>query len=81
MYRYPPAKLAPDYLRAGVGIAVVGLPLVAMELPDVVRAVLGCLTVLFVAFALQNLLQQLCRLEVSETALVMPPLGNSNRLA
>lgn len=75
MYRYPPAKLAPDFLRAGVGIAVVGLPLVAMELPDVVRGVLACLLVLFLAFALQNLLQQLCRVEMSETTLVMRPWG------
>ena len=73
MYRYPPAKLAPDYVRAGVGIAVVGLPLVTMELPGVVYAVLACLTVLFAAFALQNLLQQLCRVEMSESTLVMRP--------
>ena len=75
IYRYPPAKLAPDYLRAGVGLAVVGLPLATMELPGVVRIVLACLVVLFGGFALQNLLQQLCRVEMTETSLVMHPWG------
>ncbi len=74
-YRYPLAKLAPDYLRAGVGIAVVGLPLATMELPGVVRAVLACLMVLFVAFAVQNLLQHRNRVEMTETTLVMRPTG------
>lgn len=75
MYRYPLAKLTPDYLRAGIGIAVVGLPLATMELPGVVSAVLACLLVLFLAFALQNLLQHFCRVEMSETSLVMRPWG------
>ena len=75
MYRYPLAKLAPDYLRAGVGIAVVGLPLATMELPGVVSAVLACLLALFLAFALQNLLQHLCRIEMTDTSLVMRPWG------
>ena len=75
MYRYPLAKLAPDYLRAGVGIAVVGLPLATMELPGVVSAVLACLLVLFLAFALQNLLQHFCRVEMTDTALVVRPWG------
>lgn len=75
IYRYPLAKLAPDYLRAAVGLAVVGLPLATMEVPGVVRIVLACLMVLFAAFALQNLFQHLCRVEMTETTLVMHPLG------
>ena len=72
-YRYPLAKLGPDYLRAGVGLAVVGLPLATMELPGVVRIVLLCLLVLFAAFALQNVLQHLSRVEMTETSLVLHP--------
>ena len=75
IYRYPLAKLAPDYLRAGVGLAVVILPLATMNLPAVVRIVLACLMVLFAAFALQNLLQHLSRVEMTETILVMRPSG------
>ncbi len=75
MYRYPLAKLAPDYLRAGVGIAVVGLPLATLELSGAVSVVLAGLLALFLAFAVQNLLQQLCRIEMNDTSLVLRPWG------
>ena len=74
-YRYPVAKLAPDYLRAGVGLAVVGLPLAMVEVSGGVRIVLACLMVLFAVFALQNLLQHLSRVEMTETTLSMRPSG------
>ena len=54
---------------------MVGLPLAVMEVPDVVRIVLACLMVLFAAFALQNLLQHASRVEMTETTLVMHPMG------
>ena len=74
-YRYPAAKLVPDYLRAGAGLAVVILPLVTLDVPGAVRIVLACLALLFAAFAVQNLLQHSSRVEMSESALVVRPRG------
>ena len=75
IYRYPAGKLIPDYLRAGIGLAAVGLPLATLEVPGVVRIVLASLMVLFAAFGLQNLLQHASRVEMTETTLVIRPRG------
>ena len=73
--RYRPARLAPDYLRAGLGLAAAGLPLWAFELPGVVRAVFACLMVLFGAYAIDVARRQRSRVEVGEGGVVIHPAG------
>ena len=75
IYRYPAGKLVPDYVRAGLGLAAVGLPLATLEVPGVVRIVLASLMVLFAAFGLQNLLLHASRVEMTEATLVIRPRG------
>ena len=75
IHRYPLARMAPDYLRAGLGLVVAGLPLWAFELPAVVRIVFACLMVLFGMYAFDALRRQRSRVETTESALVMYPAG------
>ena len=67
--------MAPDYLRAGLGLVVAGLPLWAFELPAVMRIVFACLMVLFGMYAFDALRRQRSRVETTESALVMYPAG------
>ena len=73
--RYRPARLAPDYLRAGLGLAVAGLPLWAFDLPGVVRVVFACLMVLFGGYAIDVARRQRSRVEMREGGLVIHPAG------
>ena len=73
--RYRPARLAPDYLRAGLGLVAAGLPLWAFDLPGVVRVVFACLMVLFGGYAIDVARRQRSRVEMRETGLVIHPAG------
>ena len=75
IHRYRPARLAPDYLRAGLGLAAAGLPLWAFDLPGVVRVVFACLMVLFGVYAIDVARRQRSRVETREGGLVIHPAG------
>lgn len=68
-HHYPPGTLYGDYLRAGVGLAVTGGPLVFLQPSAVVAIVLGCLAALFAFFALRTVCRQLTVVEVTPEAI------------
>jgi len=63
-HRYPTDALLGDYLRAGAGMMLTGLPLALTPLNAYVAAALGGLTALFGAFGGLTALRQLRRVEL-----------------
>lgn len=63
-YRYPRAALVADYLRAGVGLALSGAPLLLLDLPGWAVAVFAGAAVLFAVFGARTLLRQLTTFRV-----------------
>jgi hypothetical protein len=65
-YRYPRAELRGDYLRAGAGIVLTGLPLAATWGNLYAGLILGALLALFVVFGLRTWLRQASVYEVGD---------------
>ena len=53
IHRYPTRAIAPDYIRAGLGMAATWGPMVWMNLPWVANLLLGALGAMFTLFAWQ----------------------------
>jgi len=68
-YRYPWSELRGDYLRAGFGIALTGLPLIATWGELYAGLVLGALMGLFAFFGLRTALRQASVYEVGDEAI------------
>lgn len=66
---YPPGSLIGDYCRAGIGLALVAVPLLAVRLNPAVTAILGVLAALFLVFAARTVLRQLEEVEISESGI------------
>ena len=54
-YRYPIKSLGGDYMRAGLGMAVIALPLIGASSVPVVFVILVALFLMFLGFGLQTL--------------------------
>ena len=74
-YRYPWRAMAPDYARAAVGVACTATPLILMELPGLVTAVLAFLGMIFALFGGQVVLRHTTRILVSERDIRALPMG------
>jgi len=70
-HRYPTDALVGDYLRAGAGMALTGLPLTLTPLNPYVAAVLGGLTALFGVFGALTALRQFRRVELREDGIAL----------
>ena len=64
--RYTPRALAGDYVRAGIGVALTGGPLVVVPTDSAATWVLGALAVLFGAFAGRTGLRHASRIELGD---------------
>jgi len=72
-YRYPPSRLAGDYLRAGLGL-LGSLSFWALVPPaPQIHAIFGGLTLLFLVFTIRTVWRQHVRVEVSDEAISMAP--------
>ncbi|HTS90581.1 MAG TPA: hypothetical protein VMG55_01155 [Stellaceae bacterium] len=70
-HRYPTDALIGDYLRAGAGMALTGLPLLLTPLNPYVVAVLAGLTALFGVFGLLTALRHLRRVELGDDGIAL----------
>jgi len=70
-HRYPADALVGDYVRAGVGMALTGLPLALTPLNVYVAALLGGLTALFGIFGVLTALRQFRRVELREDGIAL----------
>ncbi len=66
---YPWDDVAADYLRAGVGLGLTLVPLIALETAIPVAAVLSGAALLFGAFAVRTINLHLSRIEVDDVGL------------
>lgn len=65
-YRYKPRALKGDYARSGIGLALTGGPLLAVDAGLAGAAVLGLLAVLFLVFGVRTVLRQLTLVRVDD---------------
>lgn len=72
-FRYPPARLAGDYLRGGFGLGGAALFWVLLPPAPQIHAVFGGLTLLFLLFTIRTVRRQIVRVEVSDDAITMAP--------
>lgn len=70
VHRYPTGALLADYGRAGLGFALTGGPVLALDPAPIFAWSLGFLAAIFAAFALRTAVRQMTRYELSEAALV-----------
>jgi hypothetical protein len=70
-YQYPASTLLPDYLRVAFGLAVTAGPLLALDLANVIAALLGALALLFAWFGVRTVLRQLSWVELSPTGIAL----------
>jgi hypothetical protein len=70
VHRYPTSVLLADYGRAGLGFALTGGPVLALDPAPLFAWSLGFLAVIFAVFAARTAVRQLTRYELSEEALV-----------
>jgi hypothetical protein len=70
-YRYPPAALRGDYLRAVTGLTVFGAPALFVPLSSVMVALLGGLGLLFGLFGARTLVRQLSTVAVDADGIRM----------
>jgi hypothetical protein len=69
-YRYPAAELRGDYIRAGFGIVLTGLPLIATWGQLYAGLILGGLMAVFVIFGLRTWLRRKSLYEVDNDGIV-----------
>ena len=74
-YRYPARAMVADYVRAVLGVACTAAPLILMDLPGLVQAVLAFLAIIFALFGTQAVLRQATRILVSERDIRARPVG------
>lgn len=74
-YRYPARAMVADYVRAVVGVVCTAAPLIVMDLPGLVQAVLAFLATIFAMFGTQAVLRQATRILVSERDIRARPVG------
>jgi hypothetical protein len=78
VHAYPFDSLFGDYARALLGLALVGVPLVTLDLGLWVAALGWSLAALFAAFGLRTALRHATRVEISDSCIaVLGPLGAS----
>jgi hypothetical protein len=65
-HAYPAAAIAGDYLRAGAGLCLVGLPLVVAETAAAVTALLAAFAVVFALHGARTVSRHVARIELSE---------------
>lgn len=75
IHRYPWRSLVPDYVRAIVGMACTGGPLVLASLPPLAGLVLGVLTAIFLVFGIQAVLRQVTTILVNGRGIRALPFG------
>lgn len=66
---YSLAAVMPDYLRAGIGAAITGGPLLFVSLPSVMLWLLGGLAALFLAFGVRTWLRQATCIELTASGI------------
>ena len=77
-HRYRARALRGDYIRAGAGLALVGLPLAAAPVGAPAAWVLGAMAALFAGFGGRTWLRQKSVYRVDETSIVREgPLGRA----
>ena len=79
-YRYPVASLVPDGVRAVVGLAVTGAPLVALSVAPWFGMVLGAGVVLFGVFGVLTALRVRTRVRVDDEGIDVSPGPSRGRL-
>ncbi len=77
-YRYPPKAVMGDYLRAGGGFAVTGVPALFMPTTTPVTVILGVLAALFGIFGLRTALRQFTVIEMSDTTVSIVGAGGKS---
>lgn len=75
-HRYPRHTIVSDYLRAGAGLVVTILPLMAVPLASVAGSILSLLVVLFTIFAGRTWIRSQTRLQLSDDGLAVTALGH-----
>jgi hypothetical protein len=65
-HAYPAHAIAGDYLRAGTGLCLVGLPLVAAETAAIVTVVLLAAAVIFLLYGTKTVNRHFARIELCE---------------
>ena len=65
LHNYPRSALVPDYIRAGIGVALTAGPLLLVKPATVMVYILGCLAALFLVFGFRTYLRQAAWLEVA----------------
>ncbi len=70
-HRYPLPALLADYVRAGAGVLLTGVPLALMQLPVQAAAILATLAALFALFAAATFKRQLDRVELDEQGILI----------
>lgn len=74
--RYPMKSLYGDYLRALIGIAILGTPFFFSAGSPILATILGLLLLLFVSFGIRTYLRQITTITVSEDAIeAVGPFG------
>ena len=63
---YPAPAIAGDYLRAGAGFCLAGLPLIALETAAAVTVLLAACAVVFALHGAWTISRHLARIEISE---------------
>jgi hypothetical protein len=77
-HRYPPKELVGDYVRAALGVAATGGPLLFVPASPVMMWVLGGLAALFLAFGARTALRQTTVVRVDDAGITaIGPLGVS----
>lgn len=74
-YRYPARAMVPDHVRTVLGVACTAAPLILMDLPGLVQAVLAFLAMIFALFGTQAVLRQSTRILLSERDIRATPMG------
>lgn len=73
IFRYPPVRLAGDYLRGGIGLGGAVLFWALLPSAPQIHAVFGGLTLLFLLFTIRTVWRQILRVEVSDETISMAP--------
>ena len=69
-HAYPRSTLTPDYIRAGCGLTLTGLPLLLLPMHWVLAILFGGAALLFAAFLLATLQRQFTVVDVDEGGIV-----------
>ena len=72
-FRYPPSRLAADYVRAGIGLLLAVFFWAMLPPAPQIHAIFGGLTLLFLVFTIRTVWRQCVRVEVSDEAISMAP--------